>query len=229
MTTRTPYTQEDDALIRRMVEDKHTTKEIATELGRHPSSIGRQMDKLGVQRVRRLPARKWTPEMDSIIRKFIHKENREKIANRIGGGITKCAVISRIKRLGLTGIAPDVPRAWQPDEDEFLRENVGTMTQSDMGRELNRDPSSVSRRLTKLGIKPDHPVAPVYAVPKAKKAPEVVPLTARPWLTRDGSRECKYLYGERHAYLACCQPAWMDTGLCEAHAALCGGYKKVAA
>ncbi len=225
MTTRTPYTPEDDALIRRMVEDKHTTKEIATELNRHPSSVGRRMEKLGFQRVRRLPARKWTPEMDSIIRKFIHRENREKIANRIGNGVTKCAVISRIKRLGLTGIAPDVPRAWQPDEDEFLRENVGAMTQSDMGRELNRDPSSVSRRLSKLGIKPDRPVAPVYAVPKAKKAPEVVPLTARPWLTRT-SQECKYLYGERHAYLACCQPVWMETGLCEAHAALCGGYKR---
>lgn len=225
MTTRTPYTPEDDALIRRMVEDGCTTNEIAREMNRHPSSVGRRMDKLGLTRLRRLKARKWTPEMDAILERFAEKESREQIGKRLN--MSKGAVIGRMRRLGLTGLSPEAPKPWSEEEDAFLRENVGSMTQADMGRELNREASSISLRLKKLGLRLER-TPPVYLTPKKAKAVEVVPLTARPWLTRT-NRECKYLYGERHAYLACCAPVWMETGMCESHAALCGGYKKVAA
>lgn len=225
MTARTPYTLEDDALIRRMAEDGCTTNEIAREMNRHPSSVGRRMDKLDLTRLRRLKARKWTPEMDAILERYADKETREQIAKRIG--MTKGAVIGRMRRLGLTGLSPMAPKPWTQYEDDYLRENVGKMTQADIGRELGRESSSISIRLKKLGLRLDR--APTtYLTPRKAKAPEAVPLTARPWLTRT-NRECKYLYGERHAYLACCAPVWMETGMCEHHAALCGGYRRVAA
>lgn len=222
MTSRNFYTPEEDDVIRRMA-GKHTIYQIAKANGRGYESTRKRMLFLGINQVSR---RLWTTQKDNLLKRYIDKESREELARRLG--VTKGSVIGRIKRLGLTGITAEAPKAYRPDEDAFLRANVGSMTQSDMARVLKRDPSSVSCRLKKLGIRPVRTVV-TYAVPKARKAPEIVPLTARPWLTRT-NQECKYLYGARHAYLACCQPVWMETGYCETHAALCGGYrKKVAA
>lgn len=223
---RKKYTQEDDALIRSMAAEGESTSEIARALGRHHESVGGRMDLLGIERNKYRPPAKWTPEMDAIIKKYITIEYREDIARRLG--VSKGAVIGRAKRLGLSGQHPAAPMAWTRDEDDFLRENVGKMTQADLGRELGRDPSSVSRRLERLGIKPEPKAPIVYLVPKKVAPVETIPLTARPWSER-ANGECRYLYGERGAYMACCAPVWGKASYCEAHVALCGGYKRVAA
>lgn len=225
MTHSYPWTDEQDAIIRRMRKDDASTRAIAEALGGlNKTTVQRRIGKLGLA-APQVDRTHWTPELDEVLAIYADKETREQIAKRVG--MTKGAVIGRMRRLGLTGLSPMAPKPWTQYEDDYLRENVGKMTQADMGRELGRESSSISIRLKKLGLRLDR--APTtYLTPKKAKAPEVVPLTARPWLTRT-NRECKYLYGERHAYLACCAPVWMETGYCEAHAALCGGYRRVAA
>lgn len=220
-----PWTEEQDAIIRKMRKDDASTRSIAEALGGlNKTTVQRRIIKLGLA-APKMEKTIWTPALDAILARYADKESREQIGKRLG--MTKGAVIGRMRRLGLTGLSPEAPKPWSEEEDAFLRENVGGMTQADMGRELNREASSISLRLKKLGLRIER-TPPVYLTPKKAKAVEVVPLTARPWLTRT-NRECKYLYGERHAYLACCAPSWMETGYCESHAALCGGYKKVAA
>ena len=224
-----PWTAEQDALIRKLHGENQSTRAISEALGGvNKTTVGRRIEKLGLSKTSTKRARKWTPEMDAIIRRYIGVEDREKIAARLN--TTKSAVNGRVMRLNLNVRAPYVARQWTQEEIDYLRRNVDSMSMSQMGLELDRSRSAVLRKLEALGIRPAQPTraAPVYVAPKARKEPQVIPLTARPWLTRDGSRECKYLYGERHAYLACCQPVWMETGFCETHAALCGGYKKVA-
>ena len=223
---RREFTEAEDIQIRRMASEGQTTGQIAKARGRHIDSIGNRMRRYGIVKVTaKAPPRKWTPEMEAIVRRYLHSETREQIGKRLG--VSKASVISFVKRMDMIGLSPHVPKPWTEDEDTFLRDNVGSMSQADMGRELGRDSSSVSRRLDKLNIKIVRLVT-TYVAPKAVKPSQVIPLTARPWLTRT-SRECKYLYGQRHAYLACCAPVWGDTGHCESHAALCGGYKKVMA
>ena len=227
-TKKREFTPVEHAEIIRMAAENMTTAEIAKALNRHPDSVGNRMRLHGISRSvkRGGSVKKWTTEMDKIVRKYLHLETREKIGKRVGK--SKSAVVAYIKRENIIGLSSNVPKPWTPDEDEFLREHVGTMTQTALGKELGRDPSSVSRRLDKLGIRPAVASPVTYLTPKKTKPVEVVPLTARPWLSR-GPRECKYLYGERGAYMACCAPTWGQTGMCEDHAALCGGYKKEAA
>lgn len=221
-----PWTAEQDALIRRMHGGNASTRAISEALGGvNKTTVGRRIEKLGLTKPTTRRARKWTPEMDAILKRYVGVEDRTKIATRLN--TTPSAINGRVSRLNLNVRAPYVARQWTQEEITYLRDNVDSMSMTQMGIELDRSTSAVSRKLEALGIKPTQPVkaAPVYAVPKAKKAPEVVPMTARPWLTRT-SQECKYLYGERQAYLACCQPVWMESGYCEAHASLCGGYKR---
>lgn len=229
MTHAYPWTDEQDAIIRRMRKDDASTRSIAEALGGlNKTTVQRRINKLGLAATTLKRARKWTPDMDAIIRRYIGVEDRDKIAARLN--TTKSAVNGRVKRLNLNIRAPYVARQWTQEEVSYLRENVDSMSMTQMGLELDRSTSAVSRKLEALGIRPERPVkgSATYLAPKKTKAPEIVPLTARPWLTRT-NRECKYLYGERHAYLACCASVWMETGYCEAHAALCGGYRRVAA
>lgn len=226
MSKRNVFTPEMDKEILRLRAIGTNRTDIANAIGMGRTATSNRIKSLGL--VKEAPRQlKWTPEMDAMIKRYINVLTRGEIAKKIGKGATAAAVISRAARLNLQGVSPQAPQQWTQDEDLFLREHVGTMSQKEMGEELGRDPSSVSRRLDKLNLKVERSVV-TYIAPKAVKPSQVIPLTARPWLTRT-SRECKYLYGHRHAYLACCEPVWGETGHCEEHAALCGGYKKVMA
>lgn len=231
MTHSYPWTDDQDALIRKLHGENASTQAIADALGgMNRATVRRRIAKLGLKVPNIKRDRKWTPEMDAILRRYIDTESRDKIAARLGMGMTARAVIGRSHRLNIQPRSSNVSRQWTDEEVNYLRANLDTMSMGAMGRKLDRSTSAVSLKLTALGIKPAQPVRPQvsYLTPKKTKATEVIPLTARPWLTRT-NRECKYLYGERHAYLACCAPVWMETGHCETHAALCGGYRRVAA
>lgn len=226
MSNRNVFTPEMDKEILRLRALGTNRTDIANAIGMGRTATSNRIKSLGL--VKEAPRQlKWTPEMDAMIKRYINVLTRGEIAKKIGKGATAAAVISRCARLNLQGVSPQAPQPWTAEEDQYLRDRVGSLSQRDMAEELGRERSSVFRRLEKLGIKPERAVV-TYIAPKAVKPSQSIPLTARPWLTRT-SRECKYLYGQRHAYLACCEPVWGDTGHCEAHAALCGGYKKVMA
>lgn len=53
-----------------------------------------------------------------------------------------------------------------------------------------------------------------------KEESNVIPLTARPWLSRQRG-ECAYPYGPRGQIHSCCKPVWSEGIYCESHAALC--------
>lgn len=226
MSKRNVFTDATDDQIKALYGQGMGHKDIADTIGFGKTATSNRIRHLGLSKAKPRQL-KWTPEMDATIRRYINVLTRGEIAKKIGKGATAAAVISRAARLNLQGVSPVAPQPWTAEEDQYLRDRVGSLSQRDMAEELGRERSSVFRRLEKLGIKPERAVV-TYIAPKAVKPSQDIPLTARPWLTRT-SRECKYLYGQRHAYLACCEPVWGDTGHCEAHAALCGGYKKVAA
>lgn len=225
MTKRNTFTPEIDAEILRLHATGMIRTDIAAAIGMGRTATSNRIKELGL--VKEAPRQlKWTPEMDATIRRYINVLTRGEIAKKIGQGATASAVISRCARLGLRGVSPAAPQSWTADEDLFLREHVGSMSQKEMADEIGRDPSSVSRRLDKLGLKVERAVV-TYIAPKAKPV-EDLPLTARPWIEfRKG--ECKYPYGERGSYMACCAPVWKGGNYCESHSALCGGYKKVEA
>lgn len=178
-----------------------------------------------------MPAAKtWTPEMDAVLIKYLKLETREQIAIRLGK--SKGAVTGRVDRLGLAGtVVPGSAKKWSDEEVQFLRESLSSMTLTEMARQLGRGLSSVSKKMEALGIRPPRRIqqsAQLYHLPKKSKPVIVAPDTARPWLTRLRG-ECKYPYGPRGAVMSCCAPEWMESGYCESHAALCGGYRRKAA
>jgi hypothetical protein len=224
------WTPEEDAILMTMAKKDITERQASEMIGLARESVRRRMDKIGAPKRAVARLTKWTPEMDAILRRYIHTEKREDIGARLG--MSKAAVISRAKRIGLGGkTAPGTARPWDDEEITFMRENVSAMSMTQIGKELGRSISAVSRKLEALGIKPAVRVGPqfvVYHAPRKAKPVIEIPATARPWLTRLRG-ECKYPYGPRGAVMSCCAPEWMESGYCENHAALCGGYRRKAA
>jgi len=225
MTKRNAFTPEIDAEILRLHATGMIRTDIAAAIGMGRTATSNQIKALGL--VKPAPQqRKWTSEMEAVVRRYIHTETREEIGKRLG--VSKASVISFVKRMKMAGVSPDVPKPWTEEEDAFIRANVGRMTQREMAEEMGRVRSSVFRRVERLGLKTDRPAPVTYLAPRAKKKAKPMPLTARPWIEFEKG-QCKFPYGERGSYMACCDPVWQDTGMCEEHAAECGGYKKVAA
>lgn len=203
---------------------------IAEAMGVKESQVAGQMKKMIDKGVVLKKAPTWTPEMDEKLTRILSFLPFRRAAEEMG--VTIGSVASRAARLGLKSLNNKTD--WSPDRIEFLKANYETMTQREMGAELGFSESTISLRLKKMGLKSPGmrraAATPSYITPRAAKVEpvEVIPDTARPWLTRLRG-ECSYPYGERHNIHSCCAPVWRGTGMCEAHAALCGGYVKVAA
>lgn len=175
-----------------------------------------------IEQLRTLKAQKMTDtEIGAVM--GLHEKSVEKARRRFGIG-----------SLRAVGVNPN--REW----DEVSTARLITLWNSgvkpmEIGRLMNRTRGQIEGKATRLKLarvnarpKPKRiaPVAtgpkkPPRLIPKAgpKEEANVIPLTARPWLTRERG-ECVYPYGPRGEIHSCCQPVWNETGYCENHYAV---------
>ena len=227
MSERKPYTQKDDEEIRKGVKAGLSFSQIAGPLGRSRNAVAGQARRLGLSQ----PAVvKWTPERIKEASAMMSTRTYSDIGAHFG--VSKNSVASMAKRYGFKGTFKKVD-VLDADEQQYMLDNYLTKSVREIGAHLGRSGSTIAKRLKAMGLSQPRSRAQtvtVFAKPRVKPAPavEVIPDTARPWLTRLRG-ECSYPYGERHNIHSCCAPVWRGTGMCETHAALCGGYHKVAA
>lgn len=169
---------------------------------------------------------KWTEDQGREVRERI---GRGETINAVAAamGLTYTQISGYMKRNKIKGKAPNGYAPWKAEDEEYLRQNAGTIPVAQIARDLDMDASTVFKKLVRMGLKPPGRVAPVTIAPRKPKpvSSEVVPITARPWLTRVRG-ECKFPFGPRGEVLSCCAPTWRKTSYCEDHAAICGGYEK---
>lgn len=229
------FTPEDDAVIVSMFNDGKSQRQMAEALGRSRAGISNRVAKLGLSEKKKVT---WTPERTAILLKMIKNSTYDQIAKATG--VSRNNVASKAGRMGLK--RPTLETNFTAEDQAFVMENYQDMSMIDIAKHLGRTSGWMSDKFKKLGISPSgkrrvlvrryvkpKPVTPSYVTPKVpvQIVTETPPDTARPWLTRLRG-ECSYPYGERHNIHSCCAPVWLGTGMCEAHAALCGGYVKVA-
>ncbi len=101
----------------------------------------------------------WTPERVELLKK-LHAEGHSasQIAKRLGGGVTRNAVIGKVSRLGLKRDAASFPTRrppflWTQDLDKRLRRAVEDgRTDAEIALELGAPLASVSHRRRVLGL-----------------------------------------------------------------------------
>ncbi|MFN4296773.1 MAG: GcrA family cell cycle regulator [Brevundimonas sp.] len=110
----------------------------------------------------------WTSERIALLESlWMAGKSAGQVAQAIGGGATRNAIIGKIHRLGLVRDLPTKPGRgvvvrpakadWTPDEDATLRrlfnDHRANLTISAM---MDRSPWAVSRRIKYLGLKREH-------------------------------------------------------------------------
>lgn len=196
----TPWTSEEDAIIREQAALGLSTTQIAneiykqTKINRNRFMVLGRSRRIGVTLLRtdNRPKTTWDSpaRTEELARLWKDGHSTRVIGVRLsalfGEKITKNSVISQAHRCG---VASEFPRPKGMNQPK--------------GAPKPPRPPRVSR--------------PVKLVPQA------VPIdtsNARPWLTRLRS-ECKFPLGEAGDIHSCCAPVFGNTGYCEPHAAVC--------
>lgn len=217
--------------LKRLYEAGERIDDIAKRLGWTPvktaAAIQRGIDNGAI--TMRPRAKKWTPALDAVLREKYGSVSNTVLAEIFGATVR--AVRTRANKIGLIAER----RVWTSDDTQWLKDSCGSKTTSELAEESGWSQKHICRMLKEHGL--SVPVAPrkKSATPKKKTVPrytasvesDAIPDTARPWTTRVFG-ECAYPYGERGSISSCCAPVWMGTSMCEAHAALCGGYRRAA-
>lgn len=194
-----------DAPARQMVAAGKTDSEVgdALGIGRHAVTKFRRLH--GIAAVVTSP---WTADADATLRKlYARGDRREDIADALGLKIGQ--INGRLARLCLTRPTRPYPTNRKSADRDYAH---------------LRDPAvrAKAAETRKLNAKPR---------PKAKAPVEdctVIPLDARPFLSRQMTKECAYPYGQAGAIHVCCKPVFGGTSYCEGHAALCFNYAATA-
>lgn len=218
--------------LKKLYESGERINDIAKRLGWTPvktaAAIQRGIDNGAI--IMRSRAKKWTPELDAVLREKYGKVSNAEIAKALGS--TERAIRSRANKIGLFTDR----RVWTSDDTQWLKDACADKSPSELAQESGWSQKQIYRMLKEHGL--SLPVTTIRKPAKAKKEKavpryspavesDIIPETARPWQTRVFG-ECVYPYGERGAVMSCCAPTWRGTSYCEAHAALCGGYRVAA-
>ncbi len=160
-------------------------------------------------------------------------------------GLTQGQVTGRASRMGLTKVRAKDPRTLTDADKEKIKSMWMTYRTQDIADAVGCGTAAVSRWAKRMKLQPkkattlprtykprgstakENVVAPKHFKEMAV-ASDTVPDFARPWMTR-ASGECAYPYGIKGSVYSCCKPVWKHGTYCEGHAALCGGYKRIAA
>ena len=96
------------------------------------------------------PKHQWTEEERAIIRRDYQGtlSSRAELAGRLG--VTPFAVAGQVARLGMS--KRDNRRAWTPEEDRYLLENMNKFSCYTVARHLGRSINAVVIRSKRLGI-----------------------------------------------------------------------------
>lgn len=115
----------------------------------------------------------WTPEQDRfVIESRANGMTRQAIAKELG--FTLRRVTGRISRLKLPLLEvrpPGGQKSWTDERDQFLKDNIATMSGTEVGKHLGLSRGAISGRCYRLGI-----VIPrkVSTKPRAVKRPKVL-------------------------------------------------------
>jgi GcrA cell cycle regulator len=121
----------------------------------------------------------WTDSRaDETRRRWLDGQSAQQIADALGCGCTRNAVIGKVQRMGLGGRRErSIPNGslWRADEDETLRElRAGGKTAASIARTIGRSQDSIDYRLRHLGVK----VSPAPAALPKPRRPHHAPKSA---------------------------------------------------
>lgn len=238
-----PWADEKVAMLRRLWSEGLYIRDVASRMGETVLAIQGQLTRRKIKRAEpvRLP-RMWTVERVETLRRLAgERKTAPQIAVEMK--LSQKAIRKQAKELGLPLAKASPQMTWTPDQAAFLEKcwkegTGGTGIARLMGLSVNQ----VNGKADRMGLPKDrvypedrkravrdyshlaeanrNRVAKPRAQAGPKEAPNVIPMTARPWLTRR-SGECTYPYGSRGEIHSCCLPVWNGSKYCEAHHALC--------
>lgn len=235
-------------------------EDVAKRLGTTRAAVEGLVAYHGIKRDRPVfKAYKWTPERIAQLRQLREANKTDEEIGQVMGMAAKTINRARRKFANDKGKPDYVPyKAWSDEEAaELVRLwTVLKLNPAEIARRMGRTRNQIESKSLRLRLPRNvalkiikKPAARSYDTvaasnrarfgttmkPRPKAGPKedsnVIPLTARPWLTRERG-ECVYPYGARGNVYSCCQPVWGENNMCEAHFAACHDFsrsKRVAA
>lgn len=213
--------------------------DVAAELNTTRASIDGLTARHGIKREK--PVRRaytWHPERIEQLRKLKAEGKTDVEIGSVMGlhekSVEKARRRFKIGSLRSTGQNPS--RQWSEAEvKQMLTLWNSGVKPLEIGKRMGRTRMQIEGKATRLGlarVNVPKVVRPLSPKPEGKKVVRlrpvagpkedlsVIPLTARPWLTRERG-ECNFPYGQRGNIHSCCAPVWNETTYCESHFALC--------
>lgn len=227
------WTKAEDEEIRRQREAGVFVVDVVIE-GRSRNAINLRVAKLNLG----MNTRHWKAEEDAeLVKKYATLTSIPNIARQMKK--TDASVRARALKLGLI---KRVEVMWPPEDEKELRNLWAVMGPAEISRRMSRSPTSIQNKARRLGLPSKRDYYPTQRKPAdrnyesvkeaiksrvkprpkpvAVEAAEIIPLHARPWLTRKRG-ECAYPHGERGNIHSCCKPTFGATSWCEGHASVC--------
>lgn len=240
--------QEVNTLLSMWTKGVHIS-EVQKVLGRPLAAIKKMLAVHGPKE-RRAPVRRAGPVESELAEQVRSLKDDGKTDVQIGKVLGRNqSWVARVRRKydigSLSPVQPVNLKTWSEDEEaELKRLWPSGLSCFLIGQQIGRSEGQVGSKAKRMGLPPkgvpkvrkaaDRTYDTVAAAAKAragttmkprpkagpKEDSNVIPLTARPWLTRERG-ECSYPYGPRGEIHSCCLPVWNDTNQCESHYALC--------
>lgn len=101
---------------------------------------------------------KWTKEEDAIILKYGTTMNRTEMQERYFPYRSLSSVQNRCNQLKVSRsreLINETQQAWNDEDIQFLKDNLQTMTNRQIGEKINRTRSAVQNKINELGLKRD--------------------------------------------------------------------------
>lgn len=141
MAKHKPWSTEDDDFISNHYENLPVEK-VASELGRHPSSIKRRAKRLGVDH-----KSSWRKDQHEFVRAHLPTHGFEYVSKNLGKTEEAVRLHARRHNIPMPNARTDY---WTPQEDADLIKNLPFMTYSQIGKMLDRTQEACRQRFKKL-------------------------------------------------------------------------------